>query len=156
MESPLNSLWRIFRSGFCLISGSLDKIGYSDGVTSNINNITEFNSLVTQYKKYENKSDVIYNSFPSSFYYTNPKLYIKNILPSFLETINSYSNLTSDINKLNFYINNINNTNFNWTNPVYNDSANVSNIKLSNFTNEQIFSVAGKLNISIFQGYKVL
>ena len=157
LESPINSLWRIVRSGFCLFKHNLDQIGYSDGMASTIiKNITEYNTLLSEYSSALNRSDVTLFQIPNSFYFTIPKLYKLNILPQFLTSVSNYLNFTSDVQKLKFYVDNLNNVEFNWTNPQNTSNVINSNLSLANFTSNNIASVAMKLNLSVFQGYKVI
>lgn len=156
LESPLNSLWRIVRSGFCLFKASLEKIGFSNGVIANITNVTEYDNLLSEYSKDLNRSDVTFNYVPNSFYFTIPKLYKSNILPLFSTSVSNYLSLITDLQKLKFYTSNIDNLAFNWTDPIYNSNEIISNLNLANFTSTDVANVASKLNLSVFQGYKVI
>ncbi len=159
LESPLNTVWRIVRSGFCLITGGLDKIGYSEGITDNIENIDDYNKILSQYKSYKNKTEISFYKNPDSFNYNVPKLYKDKVIPLILQRFNSYNYLINDLPKLNYLINNINDTQINWknlsiSNEIYNNTNN-TNLNSKDFSLDQIINVAEKLNIDIFKGYKV-
>jgi len=147
-------MWRIIKGGFCLFSENFDKIDYSDGINTIVKNITDYDNLILQFVKFQNKSDLSFYSNSDTFSLTIPKLYRMNILPQFLDSVSNYYYLISNLQSLYYYVININNPAFNWTNPAT-ISNQVENLYLSNFTSSDISNVADKLNLTIFQGYKV-
>ena len=154
MFSPLNTFWRIIRNGFCLITGSLEQIGFSSGATTSILNSTEYANLITTYKSFENKSDISYNVFPNSLYYTIPILYKQYIIPFFLDSVKNFISFTSTSNFTNL-ISLINNISISSGNLNIFDINNLNNLTLGNLTLDQISTAAGSINKTIFTGYKV-
>ena len=164
IESPINSIWRFFRSGFCLFIINVKKIGYNLGISENIvNNNTQYSDLLLEYKaqeivKYKNDSFRFKENDFENIKYNVPQFYEKKMLDFIVKSFANYDYLISDLNYLNYLKNNLNNKDFNWTDTIKSESYNNTNnnLTLRNFTLDEISKISEKLNYFTFIGYEVI
>jgi hypothetical protein len=148
------------------LTTNVKKLGFNFGISENIiANNTQYSNLLIEYKsqeiaeiKKENEILIFKENDFQNLKVNVPQFYENNKLENIVNSFKNYDNLISNFNYLNYLRNNLNNKDFNWTNPILSESSDdiQNNLTMRNFTLDEISKISEKLKYNTYIGYEVI